>query len=241
MYRFHDGRPHQPGLLGDQVFTARALLDAYEVSAEPACLERAEDLAALLTARFAGGDHGGFYDVWEGHETLGRLGTRQKPLAENAVAAEVFLRLAQLTRRPDYEETARHTLEAFSGDHQAMGPFAAAYARVVDMFLSPPAEVRIVGDPAQPATAALHTAALTLPVAARTVQVLHPSRDAARLKAVALPAEPSPVAYTCVGTLCSAPVRKANDLLTAVEEMGRAASPAGDITGRASADPDRAD
>lgn len=240
MYRFHDGSPHQPGLLGDQVFTARALLDAYEVSAEPAYLERAEELASVLVARFADGDHGGFYDVWEGHETLGRLGSRQKPLAENAVAAEVFLRLSQSTRRPDYEETARHTLEAFSGDHEAMGHFAAAYARAVDMFLSPPAEVRIVGDTAQPATAALHAAALALPVAARTVQVLHPSRDAARLGAVALPPEPSPVAYACYGSLCSAPARKPDDLLAAVEEMGRAVGGTGNIAAHTSAGPDRA-
>jgi uncharacterized protein YyaL (SSP411 family) len=224
MFRFHDGAPHQPGLLGDQVFMARALLDAYEVLAEPQYVERAEELAALLLTRFADSDSGGFYDVWEDHETLGRLETRQKPLAENALAAEIFLRLWQLTGRSEYGDAARNTLEAFSSDHEAMGLFAAAYARVVDLFLEPPPEVRIVGDPARPETGALHAAALTLPVAARTVQVLHPSRDAARLKALTLPAEPSPVAYVCHGTLCSAPVRDPADLLTAVEEMRKAGS-----------------
>jgi uncharacterized protein YyaL (SSP411 family) len=241
MYRFHDGTPHQPGLLGDQVFTARAFLDAFEVSAEPAYLERAEDMAALLVDRFADGDGGGFYDVWEGHETLGRLGIRQKPLAENAVAAEVFLRLGQLTRRPDYEEAARRTLEGFSGDEEVMGHFAAAYARAVDLLLDPPVEVRIVGDPAQPATAALHIAALALPVAARTVDVLHPSRDAARLEALILPAEPSPAAYVCHGTLCSAPVQEAGSLLAAVVETAKAAARMGDVSAQASADLDAVD
>jgi uncharacterized protein YyaL (SSP411 family) len=224
VYRFHDGSPHQPGLLGDQVFTARALLDAYEVSGEAAYLEQAEELAALLIGRFVDGNGGGFYDTWEDHEALGRLDIRQKPLAENAVAAEVFLRLAQLTRGPGYEQTARRTLEAFAGDQEVMGHFAAAYARAVDLFLHPPLEVRIVGDPAQPARAALHAAALALPVAARTVDVLHPSRDAARLEALALPAAPSPAAYVCYGTLCSAPVQEAADLLAVVREMGRAAA-----------------
>jgi hypothetical protein len=241
MYRFHDGTPHQPGILGDQVFTARAFLDAFEVSAEPAYLEHAEDLAALLVDRFADGDGGGFYDVWEGHETLGRLVMRQKPLAENAVAAEVLLRLGQLTRRPDYEEAARRTLEGFSGDEEVMGHFAAAYARVVDLLLDPPVEVRIVGDPAQPATAALHVAALALPVAARTVDVLHPSRDAARLEALILPAEPSPAAYVCHGTLCSAPVQEAGSLLAAVVETAKAAARMGDVSAQASADPDAVD
>ena len=229
MFHFHDGTPHQPGLLGDQVFMARALLDAYEVLAEPQYLERGEELAALLLARFADSEGGGFYDVWERHEALGRLEMRQKPLPENAVAVETLLRLWQLTGRSEYEDTARRTLEAFAGDQEAIGLFAAAYARVVDLFLEPPFEVRIVGDPARPETAALHSAALALPLAARTVQVLHPSRDAARLKALVLapspagaPAEPSPVAYVCHGTVCSAPVREATGLLTAVEELKKA-------------------
>jgi hypothetical protein len=240
VYRFHDGSPHQPGLLGDQVFTARALLDAYEVSGQSAYLEQARELAALLLGRFADGNAGGFYDAWEDHEALGRLNVRQKPLAENAVAAEVFLRLAQLTRGPGYEETARRTLEAFSGDQDVMGHFAAGYARAVDLFLHPPLEVRIVGDSAQPATAALHTSALALPVAARTVDVLHPLRDAARLEALALPAEPSPAAYVCHGTLCSAPVQEAGDLLAAVVEMGRVAGSLRDTSDRVSAGPDAA-
>ena len=223
MFRFHDGAPHQPGLLGDQVFMARALLDACEVLVEPEHLEHAEELAALLLARFADSEGGGFHDVWDGHETLGHLEIRQKPPVENAVAAEALLRLWQLTGRSDYEDTARRTLEAFSADQEAMGLFAAAYARAVDLFLEPPPEVRIVGDPARPETAALHAAALALPVAARTVQVLHPSRDAARLKALTLPAEPAPVAYVCHGTECSAPVLEAGHLATAVEEMGKAA------------------
>jgi uncharacterized protein YyaL (SSP411 family) len=240
MYRFFDGSPHQPGLLADQVFTARALLDAFEVSAEAAYLERAEELAALLVGRFADAHGGGLHDVWEGHEAVGRLDVRQKPLAENAAAAEVFLRLAQLMRRPDYEEVARRTLEAFSGDQEVMGHFAAAYARAVDLFLDPPPEVRIVGDTAQPATAALHAAALRLPVAARIVDVLHPLRDAARLEALILPAEP-PAAYVCYGTICSAPVREADDLLAAVIEIAAPAGRVRDFDANVSAEPDTAD
>jgi hypothetical protein len=98
-----------------------------------------------------------------------------------------------------------------------------------------------VGDLTQPAAAALHAAALALPVAARTVQVLHPSRDAARLKALTLPASPLPVAYACYGTLCSAPVRDPGDLLAAVEEMRKTMVRAGEIVTHASADPNAAD
>jgi uncharacterized protein YyaL (SSP411 family) len=64
-----------------------------------------------------------------------------------------------------------------------------------------------------PATIAPHTSALALPVAARTVHVLHPSRDAARLEALIPPAQPSSAVYVCRGALCSAPTQEADDLL----------------------------
>ena len=248
MHRYHDGAPHVLGLLGDQAYTARALLDAYEVSGDALCLERAEELAALLASRFADADNGGFFDTWEGHESLGRLGLRQKPLAENAVCAEVLLRLHQLTRRPDYLDVARRTLETFVGHQESLGHFAASYARVVDLFLNPQAEIKVVGDIARDsdlgevgrAARALHQAALRLPGAARTVQALHPQRDAARLTALALPASPSPVAYACFGTLCSAPVNDPATLAPTVEELRKAQS-GETIFSVAAVDPETAD
>jgi hypothetical protein len=92
-----------------------------------------------------------------------------------------------------------------------------------------------------PATIALHTSALALPVAARTVDVLHPLRDAARLEALTLPAEPSPAAYVCCGALCSAPAQEADDLLPAVVEIGRVAGGMSDVSAHLPADPDAAD
>jgi len=224
MYRYFDGAPHIQGLLGDQAYAARALLDAHEVSGDPSHLERAEELASLLLSRFADAANGGFFDTWEGHESLGRLSLRQKPIGENAVCAEVFLRLHQLTHREDYLEVARRTLGAFAGHQEALGHFAAAYARVVDVFLNPQAEIKVVGDMSQEGTRALHRVALRLPVAARTVQVLHPQRDAARLEALVLPASPSPVAYVCFGTVCSAPVSDPAELGPMVEELRKASS-----------------
>ena len=63
MYRFlsPDG-PKIPGLLGDQAWTALALLDAYEVAGRPQDLERAQQLAAFMIERLAV-DGGGFCDT----------------------------------------------------------------------------------------------------------------------------------------------------------------------------------
>src|SRR3990170_933784 len=240
MYRYHDGAPHILGLLGDQAYTALALLDAYEVSGDALHLDRGEELASLLLDRFADADRGGFFDTWEDHERLGRLGLRQKPLPENAVCAELFLRLHHLTHRTDYLEVARRTLEAFAGHQESLGHFAASYARAVDQLLNPHAEIKVVGDISQGDGRALHRAALRLPLAGRTVQALHPQRDASRLEALALPASPSPVAYVCFGTMCSAPVRDPMALAPTFEEL-RKATPGEAIFTVAEVDPETAD
>jgi uncharacterized protein YyaL (SSP411 family) len=216
MYRYFDGAPHLLGLLGDQAYMALALLDVFEAVSGPQYLDRALELAALLEERFAD-ERGGFFDVWRGHESLGRLELPNKPVGENAACAQLFARLERYTGEHRYNEIAQRTLEAFAGQQEALGHFAAGYARTVDVILHPQTDVRIVGE--RDAVAELHRAALRLRVADRTVQVLDPARDGQRLAALGLPPEPAAVAYVCAGTLCSAPVRTPEALQAAVTEM----------------------
>ncbi|MEX1253881.1 MAG: DUF255 domain-containing protein [Dehalococcoidia bacterium] len=241
MYRYFDGEPHQLGLLGDQVTTAHALLDAYEGTGDAAHLDRALELAALLEERFADEAGGGFFDTSRGHDSLGRLDMRQKPLNENAAAALLFLRLERFTHERRYAETAERTLAHFAGQHQGMGHFAAAYARAVDTLLHPPADVKLVGP--GDALGALHRAALWLRVPDRAVQLLDPSRDGDRLASLAMPSEPSPAAYVCYGTACSAPARTVEELEATVEQMRALADSArpGELTAVADVDAETAD
>ena len=222
MYRYHDGAPHVVGLLGDQAQTARALLDAAEATGDSQHIDRAIELAALMEARFRDAEHGGFWDVWDEAPDVGRLRERQKSVQDNAVCAEVFLRLGHLTREQRYLDIARATVEAFAGTAEQMGYFASGYAKMTDLVLNPPAEVNIVA-PADAADEFLK-AALTIDTPFRVVQVLDPRRDAVRLAALSLPAEPSPAAYVCVGTTCSAPVTSPGELVATVRHM-RDASP----------------
>jgi uncharacterized protein YyaL (SSP411 family) len=217
MYRYHDGAPHVLGLLGDQAQTARALLDAAEATGDSAYIDRATQLAELMTARFHDTEHGGFWDVWDEAPDVGRLRERQKSVQDNAVCAEVFLRLHHLTRDQRYLDIARSSVEAFAGTAEQMGYFASGYAKMVDLALNPPAEVNIVA-PAGAADEFLK-AALTIEVPFRVVQVLDPSRDSARLESLSLPAEPSPTAYVCVGTSCSPPVTSPGELVETVRRM----------------------
>jgi uncharacterized protein YyaL (SSP411 family) len=223
MYRFYDGRPHLPGLLGDQAQTAIALLDAYEVTGDALHLKRARQLATLIRERFADPE-GGFFDTWDENEGLGRLRERQKSVAENAAAAVLFTRLHRLTGDETALQAAKGTLEAFAGVYTHLGYFAAAYAQAVHLFLSPYAQIEIVGDVADDRTRALLQAALRLDLPARSVRVLHPQRDVARLKASLLPAEPWPTAYVCYNTTCSPPVTEPHALAEAAESMRRLAT-----------------
>jgi uncharacterized protein YyaL (SSP411 family) len=216
--------PRVAGLLGDQAWTAVALLDTYEAGARPQDLERARTLIDLMIGRL-GARGGGFFDTPAEHETLGRLSMRQRPPKENAIAATALIRLARITHEQRYEDIARETLEQFTNVVEAQGYFASDYARAVDMLLNPGAEVKIVtprnGTSAVDDTSALHNTALALLVPDRVVRIID-SEDSASLAAEALPANPAPAAFVCYGTLCSAPVTAPGELTQVVEQTRRA-------------------
>jgi uncharacterized protein YyaL (SSP411 family) len=219
MYRFLDntGTPQIPGLLGDQSHTALAMLDAYEVTGDPAYLDDAKTLANLLEGRYFDIEGGGFWDVSDDGSGLGRLQERQKSVQENAVVAEVFFRLGHLTRDDKYLAVLKATLESFVGLYPQMGYFASGYAACVDVSINRPLQINIVGEFSEVST--LHRAALSLSSPARIVQVLDPARDGERLAQLALPAEPSPAAYVCSGSACAAPASDVDQLLAAVRQM----------------------
>ena len=157
----------------------------------------------------------GFFDTPHGHDELGRLSTRQKPLKENSIAAIVFLRMARLTHEERYEDIARASLAGYTHVAESQGYFASDYAKAVDLLLNPGAEVKIVA-PAGARPEVLHAAALALPVVDRIIRIID-AADAASLEAEGLPPHPAPAAYACYGTLCSAPVTTPDDLFEVVE------------------------
>ena len=213
-YLAADG-PRIAGLLGDQAWTATALLDAYEAEGRPRDVERARTLADVMLERLQATD-GGFYDAPQDHDGLGRLSMRQKPVKENAVASMALIRLSRLTHDPRYEDAARRALAQFPSVAESQGYFASDYARAVDMLLNPGAEVKIVASNGDKA-ASLRDAALRLAVPDRILRVIDASHADA-LAVEGLPATPSPAAYACYGTLCSAPVTTPDALAATVAE-----------------------
>jgi|CXWL01.1.fsa_nt_gi uncharacterized protein YyaL (SSP411 family) len=221
MYRYlaPDG-PKVAGLLGDQAWMALALLDAHEATSRPEDLARALRLAAFMQQKL-GAPGGGFYDTPEGHDALGRLSQRQKPVKENAIAAMVFTRLARITHDETYEHVARRALVPFVNVAESQGYFASDYAKAVDLLLNPGAEIKIVAAVGDPDGHNLHSAALALEVPDRIVRMID-ANDSARMEREALPPHPAPAAYVCYGTLCSAPVTTADDLFDMVSRTRQA-------------------
>ncbi len=228
------------GFLDDQVQVAWAAVRAYETTGEPHFLAAAEHLADHVLARYWDKAGGGCYDVArEGGESvqaplrIGAAALAAKPFSDtpspaaNAVLARVLVRLAHHTSAPGYRDRAERTLAADAGSARGHGLMSSTYFLAVDEFLDEPAHVVVVG-PREPATEALHLAALRVRRPGTVVTVVHPGAagEVGRLPAAVqgmLGTAKGPTAYVCAGTQCAPAVTDPAALPQVIETFGRAA------------------
>lgn len=217
LYHFIDpnGTPQIRGLLTDQAAYLRALLDAHEYGGSPRFLDRARNLAVVIERFFAAED-AGFYDHAAIEQSLGTLDLRDRPLADNAIIAESFLRLAELDEQPHYREVAERTLTIFAKTYGRAGTFAAPYGRALRRYLTPATTVVLVGSPKT--TEELREGAHALPEPLITVRTIAKSETKA-LESRGFDAELQPVAYVCAGSACGAPARTVAELRDAYETV----------------------
>jgi len=169
--RGEDGRLHRTwkpghqarlnGYLEDLANVADGLLSLYEATFNPRWLLAATELADIMLERFVDADNAGFFDTSSDHESLI---TRPKDIFDNAtpsgnsVAADVLLRLALLTDRPDYQRAAEGVLQLL---REAMLRYPLGFSRALnalDFLLDNPRAVAIVGSPESDDTRALRRA-----------------------------------------------------------------------------------
>lgn len=191
--------PSIRGLLGDQVAYLRALLDAHEYTGEARFLERAVTHADLMQTYFAAED-GGYYDHARIENQLGNLVISDRPIDQNGLFADALLRLAALTGEAHFHERAERTLLLYAKTFEKAGSFAASYARALLRYLAPETTIRIVGTPLE--TRSLRQAARSASRPFITTRTLSPAEAAG----FNLPGTPSPTAYVCHGSTCSAPI-----------------------------------
>jgi hypothetical protein len=179
-YHYWDGTYHLSGMLSDQAYLLRALVDAAQFVAGGPYLAKAEELAGL-TIETLQSDGGGFWDTRHDPGARGGLRRRNRSILENAVMAEALLRLSHFTRDSSWAETAHATLESFLRDYKRYGHFVAGYARAIDLRLHPPVHVTVIGPLDREDTRSLQAAALAPYVASRVVQIIDPRSQQALL------------------------------------------------------------
>ncbi|HEY3415551.1 MAG TPA: thioredoxin domain-containing protein, partial [Armatimonadota bacterium] len=172
-----------PGFLEDQVYMARALLDAFTVSGKKEYLQTARRLLDLCIDHYWDKENGGFFDLSRGRmrdEQVALLRQPRKAVEDlaapsaNALAALVLDRLWLLTGEARYHEYAADTLEAFAEHASGYGPFAAYYGLAVYYHHHPPVLVTIIGRPDDEGTRQLRQTALSTYRPGRQVVVYAP-------------------------------------------------------------------
>jgi len=213
LYHFapQDGSPRARGLLTDQAAYLRSLIDAHEHTGEGRFIDRAEQLVLAVDARFEH-DDGPYDDHAAIEEQLGNLAFKDRPLHENALVADSFLRLASLTEDASYRTRAEAILCAYAKTYGQAGSFAASYARAVRRYLSTASTLCVVGD--RRSTDAFREAGRGLSDPLLTTRTLDPSH-AEILRRRGYESTPLPAAFLCRGSTCAAPVHDPGDLRAA--------------------------
>jgi uncharacterized protein YyaL (SSP411 family) len=209
--------PQVADLLSDWAAFLQAALDEYETGKHLGALAGAVDAATAMRDRLADTADGGFFDAPERAEP-GRVALREKPIEDNAMAADGLMRLAALTGDEQWRELAVRALRSFVGSYRGWGQFASSYANTIARALTEPLAITVVGPKGDATANALWGVARSVDDPARSVQRIVPGEDGARLAQLGFPPDRT-AAYVCIGTTCSAPLSDEGALR---EELERA-------------------
>ena len=204
LYRtWREGRASIPGYLEDYADVAHGLYELHVATGELRWLEEANRLARLAVDLFADDERGGFFMTAHDAE---QLVARKKDLDDNPVPsgnsmlAFVLLRLARIYGDDELERRAVGVLRLLHrGLTRAPSAFGWALC-ALDLYLSPPRELAIIGSPADEVA----RAALT-PFDPNAVVAFGPAEDVPLLAGKTL-VEGKPAVYVCERFACRAPV-----------------------------------
>ncbi len=206
---WRDGRASIPGYLEDYADVAHGLIELHVATGELRWLEEANRLARLAVELFADQERGGFFMAAHDAE---QLVARKKDLDDNPVPsgnsmlAHLLLRLARIYGDDELERLAAGVLRIVHGALTRV-PSAFGWALcALDLYLSPPRELAIIGAPEDE----LARAALA-PFDPNTVVAFGPS-EAVPLLAGKGRLGGKPTVYVCERFACRAPVTEATAL-----------------------------
>jgi hypothetical protein len=198
-----DGRVSGPGFLDDYANVAFGLMELHVASGEPRWLLEAHRLALEAVELFGDPEGGGFFlSPPDGDTRVARTKDLQDtPVPSgNAMLAWVLLRLARIWGDDDLERQAVSVLRLVEPAlRRAPGAFAWALCGL-DLYLSPPREIAVVG----PVESPVARAAL-VPFQPRAVVAVGPSEEIPLLAGKGL-VDGRPAVYVCERFVCRAPV-----------------------------------
>jgi hypothetical protein len=191
------------GFVEDYADVAHGLYELHVATGELRWLEESHRLARLAVELFADDEHGGFFLA--PHDAA-ELVARTKPLDDhptpsgNSMLAYVLLRLARIYGDDELERRAVSVLRLLvNGFRTAPGAFGWALC-ALDLHLSPPRELAIIGSPADEVA----RAALT-EWQPNAVVAFGPSEDVPLLAGKDR-IDGKPAVYACENFACAAPV-----------------------------------
>ena len=225
---FHGAREGAsvPGIFEDQIYVAKALLDAFAVSGVREYLDTAGHLLDLCIAQYWDEEGGGFLDIARERETAEEAEFLRQPRkviedmptpSANAEAARALDHLWLLTGNDRYHDYARRTLEAFTGHAPDAGLFTASYGLATHFHLHPPLSVVIIGVLGDTQTQALWQVALESYLPGKIVAAFPPEAEP-----LPYPAGPGgqAVAYVCAGEECAGAIADPVTLREAIRTFG---------------------
>jgi uncharacterized protein YyaL (SSP411 family) len=194
------------GYLDDYANVAHGLYELHVATGDPRRLLEARRLALQAVELFADDEHGGFFTTPADGE---QLVARQKDLDDNptpsgnSMLAFVLLRLARIWADDELERRAVGVLRLMR-DALPRAPSAFGWGlSALDLYLSPPREIAIVGDPgSEVAHAALRR------LDANAVVAFGPADGVPLLDGKTL-VDGRPAVYVCERFACRAPVTEA--------------------------------
>jgi uncharacterized protein YyaL (SSP411 family) len=207
----HDAQDAGGPYLGDSIYMASAFLMLYATTADRRWLQRAEEAAQFVEAKFKS-DIGYIAFV---QPLAGKLNPKPQ-LDENVAVARTLNLLHHYTGKKVYEEAAQHAVRYLAAP--AVGEnhgYLVAGILLADQELgAPPLHVTVVGKKDDPAARLLFRAAIALPANYKRVEWWDDREGAMPNSDVQYPKFEKAAGFICTDRRCSAPIFDPAKILT---------------------------
>ncbi|HET6329562.1 MAG TPA: thioredoxin domain-containing protein [Holophagaceae bacterium] len=202
------GQAATQGFLEDYAAVADGLVDLFEAGFDSRWLRLAERIAEAMREHFEDREHGGFFATEAGqNDVLIRL----KPGFDNALpsgntlAIRALLKLARHLEREDFQTSAEKALRCF-GPWMERAPRAfTGMLGTLDLALSEPLEIVVVGPLSHPATKSLLEAARSRFLPNSVISCAESGSDLPLHRGRGM-AGGAPCVFICRNRTCSAPI-----------------------------------